>query len=185
MSSLLCVIPHFLHECCFQISDCLVHFKILPDNDWFWPLFKDKDQTMLGWWLTCMETNSLKIWFLHTRRKGMGLCVERKKGSSWTENEKTSRFHHSCYCSLFWLSEDLTEPWPLCQQHEEVVRQSHNKTWCSWVLRNWSCRERSAGSPLVCLRFWHNTSGHHRSSCVSQALSDWLSTIRPHVCVST
>lgn len=128
------------------------------------------------------ETNSLKNMISGYRKWRRGVVGRRKKvvaeQRKWNE---CSRFQHSCYCSLFWLSEDLTEPWPLCQQHEEVVRQTHNKTWCSWVLRNQGWGERSACSLCVCLCFWHCTSGHHHISCAPQTPLDCLSTIRPHV----
>lgn len=96
----------------------------------------------------------------------------REVSSCGEKMKERSCFQHSCYCSLFWLSEDLTEPWPRCLQHEEVVRQTHNKKWCSWVLRSPGCSLR------VCC--WHGTSGHRRGSPASQAPPRGrLSAVRP------
>lgn len=76
---------------------------------------------------------------------------------------RVSCFHSSCYCSLFWQSEDLTEPWPLCQQHEEVVRQTHNEK------EKLRLRGEKCVFPLSLSLFWHSTSGHHRGFCALRA----------------
>lgn len=140
-----------------------LHFKILSDDGCFWPSFaSDKDQRNFR--MTCIEgvhnkatsvTNPLKNMISGYRKERRGAVGRRKRvvaeQRKWKES---SRSQLSCYCSLFWLSEDLTEPWPLCQQHEEVVRQTHNKTWCSWVLRNRGWGEREVHVPFwVCLCF--------------------------------
>ncbi len=163
----------------------LVHFKILSAFFFFFLLLftSDKDQTgshdtdMHGW---CTKQGHLWVKFTsgHKTEK-TGVVGRRKKVIAVQRKCEQS----SCYCSLFWLSEDLTEPWPLCQQHEEVVRQTHNKMWCSWVLRNRDWGKGSECSLWVCLRFWHGTSGHHCGSCASQSLPGSPSTIRPRVCV--
>lgn len=106
------------------------------------------------WGLLRSKTHMNNISTEEEKCRGCG--QKKKKGvvAEYRKWKQSSRFQRSCYCSLFWLLEDLIEPWPLCLQHEEVVRQAHNKTWCSWVF----------------LCFWHCTS-HQNHSAVPHKLA--------------
>ena len=132
------------------------------------------------------ETNTPKVMmcgYRKERRRAVGRRGKKKKLQR--ENEKrvliwSALVIAACSgCQRTWLNPDL------CQQHEEVVRQTHNKTCCSWVLRNRGWGERSECSLWARLCVWHLRPPPHKLTQVVHRRPGRMFVCRPKPHISS